>query len=155
MKKIFEYFDQTSEKIKEIIKEEGESICEDIGVEYIKERLKDFNFGFIVKLSKGKEKEKLHSFVLCKHIYNSLLKNIEIILVCSRHNSKDFKQLLELIENKAKNINYECLSLNPVISNSRKLNWYISQGFILETYKSIPKTNLKSYYIRKILKPSD
>ena len=110
--KNFEYFDQTSNEIKKIIKKK-------IGTDYIKDRLKDFDFGFVrkskqVQIGKIKLKKKneiLNSFVIRKLLPNPLFKNIDVMLVCSRINSKDDKQLLELVEKKASEINFQCLSL--------------------------------------------
>ncbi len=157
--KNFEYFDQTSNEIKKLIKEQGDTVCQEkIGTDYIKDRLKDFDFGFICKSKQAqigkikfkKKNEILNSFVICKLLPNPLFKNIDVMLVCSRINSKYGKQLLELVEKKASEINFQCLSLNA-IGTTKLVNWYISQGYVLETYKPIIDTNLKSYSLRKIL----
>lgn len=52
--KHFEYFDQTNNEIKKLIKEQGDIVCQEkIGIDYIKDRLKDFDFGFIRKLTQA------------------------------------------------------------------------------------------------------
>jgi hypothetical protein len=158
--KNFEYFErQTPNIMEKLIREQGDEICQEkIGIDYIKDRLKDYDFGFIrssVKAQMGKRKTRqtehhAYSFVLCKLLPNPLFTNIDITLVCSRANSKDGKLLLELVEKHAHKIKYDCLSLIAV-GDTRLLNWYKSQGFVLETDKPIINSNCKAYYMRKIM----
>lgn len=157
--KHFEYFDQTNNEIKKLIKEQGDIVCQEkIGIDYIKDRLKDFDFGFIRKLTqaqigkiqKKKTNQIIHSFILCKIIPDPSIKEIDIVLVCSRINSKDGKQLLELVEIKSTEIKCQRLSL-IAIGNSHLLNWYISIGYIKITDKPIPDSKQKAYYMRKYL----
>uniref|UniRef100_A0A6C0ID83 N-acetyltransferase domain-containing protein n=1 Tax=viral metagenome TaxID=1070528 RepID=A0A6C0ID83_9ZZZZ len=178
-----EFERKTSNIIEKLIREQGDEICQEkIGIDYIKDRLKDYDFGFIrssVKAQMGQRKtrqtstvaeppsklvvKRLHvpcapcqteqhaySFVLCKLLPNPLFTNIDITLVCSRTNSKDGKLLLELVEKHANNLKYDCLSLIAV-GDTRLLNWYKSQGFVLETDKPIINSNCKAYYMRKIM----
>jgi hypothetical protein len=158
--KNFEFFDKTNIKaIENLIREQGDEVCNNkIGRDYIKNKLKNCDFGFIRKSIKAKigqiqtrkNKQHLHSFVLCKLLPNPYLNKIDITLVCSRINSKDGKQLLELVEKYAQTINYNCLSL-IAIGNTRLVNWYKSQGYLLETDKDIMDSNLKSYYMAKYI----
>ena len=157
--KNFIFFDQTNNEIKKLIKDQGDVVCQEkIGIDYINDRLKDFDFGFIRKLTQaqiGKIQEKkineiIHSFVICKQLVNPLFKKIDIRLVCSRINSKNGKQLLELVENKAKEMKYQCLSLIAV-GDKKLLNWYLSQGFTVETDKPIIDSKFKAYYMIKFL----
>lgn len=103
---------------------------------------KEYDFGF-----KNRD-----SMVLCKLLPDSLCKNIGITLVCSRPTSKDGKQLLELVASKAKDMQYQCLTLF-VVGNTRLLRWYESQGFVMEMSKPINALRGcdSAYYMRKIL----
>jgi hypothetical protein len=105
--KNFEFFDKSNiMKIENLIREQGDDVCQHkIGTDYMKNKLKNSDFGFIRKSIKAKigqiqtRKNKYHvySFVLCKLLPNKHLNKIYITLVCSRPNSKDGKQLLELL----------------------------------------------------------
>lgn len=154
--KNFEYFEQNNDAIKKLIKNQGDIVCQEkIGVDYIKDRMKDFDFGFIRKMRESqigkmqtKKKEIMNSFILCKIIPDPFIKEIDITLVCSRNNSKDGKELIKLLEMKAKTIKCQRISL-IAIGNTRLLNWYISQDFILITEKPIIDSNQKAYSMRK------
>jgi len=158
--KNFEFFEKSNIKnIEKIIREQGDDVCQQkIGVDYIKNKVKNCDFGFIRTTIKAKigqmqtrqNNKHLYSFVLCNLIPNSRLNKVDITLVCSRTNSKDGKQLLELVEKYAKTINYDCLSLIAV-GNTRLLNWYKSQGYVLETDKDVVDSSLKIYYMVKYI----
>jgi len=147
----FEFFERTlpNTTIEQIIYQQGNN-C-------IKRKLNEYDFGFIYKPIKTKthqmqtrQDKNFYSFVLCKLLPNPYLNKIDITLVCSRINSKDGKQLLELVEKYAKTINYDCLSLIAV-GNTRLLNWYKSQGYVLETDKDVVDSSLKIYYMVKYI----
>ena len=154
----YRYFDQSNKAIKDLIKKQSDTVCQQkIGVDYIKDRLKDFDYGFIRKLSEAqigrmqyKKKEIVNSFILCKIIPDPYVKEISITLVCSRINSKDGKQLMHLAEIKAKELKCQRLSLIAV-GNTNLLNWYISQNFILLDDKPILNSKSKAYYMRKYI----
>lgn len=158
--KNFEFFQKTNIKpIENLIREQGDDVCQNkIGTDYMKNKVKHCDFGFIRKSIKAnvgqmqtrKNKQHVYSFVLCKLLPNQHLNKIDITLVCSRTNSKDGKQLLELVEKYAISINYNCLSL-IAIGDKRLLNWYTSQGYLLETDKDIMDTNLKAYSMVKYI----
>lgn len=156
----FEYFERaTPNIIEKIIREQGDDVCHNvIGSDYIKNSLKQYDFGFIrvsIKANVGRMRTRqntqhIYSFVLCKLLPNPLYKNIDITLVCSRPNAKDGKQLLELVEKKAGEMGYQCLSL-IAIGNTRLLNWYRTQGFLLETEKPIMDSESTAYSLRKYI----
>ena len=105
---------------------------------------KEYDFGFKIN----------ESMVLCKLLPNSLFKNIGIRLVipATSHIGTYEEQLLELVASKAKDMQYQCLTLF-VVGNTRLLRWYESQGFVMEMSK--PINALRgcdyAYYMRKIL----
>jgi hypothetical protein len=158
--KNFEFFEKKTPNIFEkLIREQGDDTCQQkIGVDYITSKLKEYDFGFIrasAKAQMGQRKTRktthqMYSFVLCKLLPNALFKNVDIVLVCSRPTSKDGKQLLELVETKAKDMRYQCLTLIAV-GNTRLLHWYESQGFVMETSKPIIDSDSYAYYMRKII----
>jgi hypothetical protein len=82
--KNFVYFNKDNEIVIKLIKKQGDTVCQQkIGVDYIKEKLKDFDFGFIRKLpeaqigkiKKSKSSEIINSFALCKLLPHPLLKS--------------------------------------------------------------------------------
>lgn len=158
--KNFEFFEKKIPNIYEkIIREQGDDTCQQkIGVDYINAKLKEYDFGFIRASPKAQMRQRktrqtahhMYSFVLCKLIENPLFKNVDVTLVCSRPTSKDGKELLALVEQKAQELGYQCLSLIAV-GNSRLVRWYQSQGYILETDKPILDSESSAYYMRKII----
>ena len=87
---------------------------------------KNYDFGFKVN----------ESMVLCKLLPNALYNNIGITLTIPTSTSRDdvrndVEQLLELVETKAKYMQYHCLSLLD-IGDAQLLRWYESHGFVLE-----------------------
>jgi hypothetical protein len=159
--KNFEYFEKTSlnKTIENLIKEQGDNVCQQkIGVDYIKNQLTDYSFGFIrytTKAQVGQRRTRLtehhlYSFVLCKHVPDPLVKEYNIILVCSRANSKDGKLLMQLVEQKARELHYQRLSLIAV-GDQRLLHWYESLGYISIDHKPIQDSNNNAYYMRKYL----
>jgi N-acetylglutamate synthase-like GNAT family acetyltransferase len=154
--KNFEYFERKTPNIVEkFIRKQGDEICQEkIGTDYIKARLQDYDFGFVrssVKAQIGRVRTRqtehhTYSFILCKLI--PAFHVISITLVCSRTNSKDGKQLMELVEQKAKQLNYKQLSL-IAIGNSRLLHWYESQGYVTIDDKPIMDSKSKAYSMMK------
>ena len=154
------YFEKNNLKdMEKIISEQGDDLCQNkIGTDYMKDKIKNSDFGFIRKSIKAKigqmqtrnNKQRIYSFVLCKLLPNPYLNKIDITLVSSEENSKDLKKLLELVEEYAVSINYNCLSL-IAIGNIQLLDWYKSQGYLLETDKDIMDSNLKCYYMAKYI----
>lgn len=158
--KNFEYFERMeTNPIEKLIREQGDDVCQaKIGTDYIKNSLKHYDFGFartsnkasIGQMRTRQNKKQVNSFVLCRLLPSPLFKNIDVVLVCSRTNSKDGKQLLELVESHAKKISYQSLSL-IAIGNKSLLNWYTSQGYILETEKPILNSDSNAYSMRKYI----
>jgi hypothetical protein len=159
--KNFEFFEKKApnKTIENLIKEQGDNVCQrKIGVDYIKNQLSDYNFGFIrytTKAQVGRRRTRqtenhLHSFVLCKHVSDPLVKEYNIILVCSRANSKDGKLLMQLVEQKALELHYQRLSLIAV-GDQRLLHWYESLGYVSIDHKPILESNHNAYYMRKYL----
>lgn len=158
--KNFDFFERNTPNIMEkIIIEQGDDVCQNqIGTDYIKNVLKQYEFGFIrisPRASIGKRQTRqtpqhMYGFVLCKSIANPFLKTIDVTLVCSRKNSKDGKQLLELVEKRAKENGYQCLSLIAV-GNTRLMKWYVSQGYFVETEKPIMDSEFTAYSMKKYI----
>jgi hypothetical protein len=156
--KNFEYFERaTPNEMEKLIKQQGDDVCHNIiGSDYIKNNLKTYDYGFIrisPKATIGRMRTRqnthqLNSFILCRLIPDPLIKIIDIILVCSRPNSKDGKQLLELAEIKAKELGYQRLSLIAV-GNKQLMTWYVSQGYVVESDKHILETNTYVYSMKK------
>lgn len=156
--KNYEYFERSTPNILEkLIKEQGDQVCQEkIGIDYIKDRIKDYDFGFARTLTKAsigqrrtRQNEKhLYSFVLCKKIDDDLIKELDITLVCSRKNAKDGKELMELVEKRAKELHVDRLSL-IAIGDTRLLRWYESIGYICVTEKPYPNSRAKAYSMRK------
>ena len=135
--KHFEYFERnTPNTIEKLIKNQGD--------DYIKDRLKDYTFGF------AKIGQHSISFVLCRFVDDPYIKEIDIRLVCSRPTSKDGIQLMELVESKAREMQFQKLSLIAV-GNARLLHWYQALGFEAIDYKPIPDSSFKGYSMRKYL----
>jgi hypothetical protein len=154
----FEYFEKGSgNNIDKLIKEYGDDVCRNvIDKNYINLQTKNYDFGFIHKLpiaiigqrKKNKPNDFVYSFILCK-LYPQF-DEIDITLVCSRPNSKDGKKLIELVCEKGRELNYKRLSLLS-IGETKLVNWYKSQDFILVSEKHFPNGELKAYSMRKIL----
>jgi hypothetical protein len=158
--KNFEFFERLiPNEIENMIRSEDHEVCQNIyGADYIKNCLKQYDFGF-VKISRQARPSRLqpqqniphvHGFILCKLIPNPLFRNIDITLVCSLTNPKDGKQLLELAEQRAKLIGYQCLSL-ILIGNLRQLSLYKSRGYVVESEKTIINSENSAYYLRKFI----
>jgi len=158
LSKNFEYFERkTPNTVEKLIKKQGDDICHNkIGTDYIKDRLKDYDFGFTRTSNKAQigqrrtrqTEQHTYSFVLCKIIEDPYIKEIDISLICSRPTSKDGKLLMELVENKAKQMKYQRLSL-VAVGNTRLLHWYESLGFILISEKPIINSDYNAYSMRK------
>jgi len=154
----FEYFEKGSgNNIDKLIKEYGDDVCRNIiDKHYINLQTKNYDFGFIHKLPianigqrrNNKPNDFVYSFILC-NLYPQF-DEIDITLVCSRHNSKDGKKLIELVCEKGRELNYKRLSLLS-IGETKLVNWYKSQDFILVSEKYFPNGELKAYSMRKIL----
>ena len=147
----FEFFERNipNRIIEEIIYQQGNN-C-------IKRKLTDYDFGFIYKPIKTKthqmqtrQDKNFYSFVLCKLFSHPHLKNVFISLVYSRTNTKYGEKLLELVEKYALSMNYNCLSILD-IGDARLLNWYLSQGYLLRSYKPYMYSNLNAYLMEKYI----
>lgn len=135
---MFEYFEKNNPNIAEkLIKDQGDEACQHlISKHYIHLQNNEYDFGFISKSNiaqigqtrskRVSQNVRLSSFILCKSYPDFEL--IDITLICSRYNSKHGKQLIDLVTNKAIEMNCKYLSLLS-IGNIRIVNWYKSQGF--------------------------
>lgn len=155
----YEYFEKTDNKqIEKIIREQGKDVCRNmISNKYLSIQTKDYDFGYIRKSpiaqigqrkTRKKTEESLSSFVLCK--LQEKTKEIFITLLCFRPTKKDGKHLLDLVTERAKEMDYKYISLFS-IGETRLLNWYKSQDFytIIDISHQCEKT--KSYFMRKDL----
>ena len=157
--KHFEYFERNiPNSIEKLIKKQGDDICHNkIGTDYIKDRLKDYTFGFARISNKAKIGQQMRtrqteqhtfSFVLCRIVNDPYIREISISLVCSRPTSKDGIQLMELVENKAREMRFQKLSL-VAVGNARLLHWYQAQGFRKTSDEPIPDSIYKMYSMSK------
>jgi hypothetical protein len=152
----FEFFERkTPNTIEKSIKEHGDDVCRQvIGIDYIRDQLKIYDFGFIHRTPKttyGRATRKteytIYSFVLCK--LNMDFSDVDISLVCSRPNSKEGAKMLELVHNHARQLGLSSMSL-LAIGNTRLLRWYTSHGFVVQSYKQDrDDPQIKMYYMRK------
>lgn len=146
--------------VEKLIKQQGDIVCQErIGTDYIKERLKDYTFGFArssqramigLRQTRQTPERNLNGFVLCKKIENDFFTEVDVTLVCSRKNAKDGKELIHLVEEKAKEMGCHRLILFA-IGNARLLRWYESLGFVVQSYKTDPDNGNKSYMMIKKL----
>jgi hypothetical protein len=153
----FEYFEKKTSIVDKLIKEQGEDVCRQIiDKNFINLQKKSYDFGFIHKnyiAQIGQKKinktpEYLYSFILC-NLYPDF-EEIDITLICSRPNTKDGKQLLELVFQKGRELKYKYLSLLS-IGEIKLVNWYKTQGFVVISEKPLPNGEIKAYYMRKLL----
>ena len=157
----FEYFDSQSKNIKIIksaVKEQGVDVCHGaIDTIYIRHSIQDFLFGFInigKKANIGQKQTSpaknsfVKSFILCEKvkISNTFL---NITLVCSRLNVKNGRELMGLVEQNAKELGYDTLTLHAVGAPSI-VKWYEKQGFVVDNviYNN-HSDDVKAYYMFK------
>lgn len=152
----FEYFERkTPNTIEKLLKEQGDDVCRNmIGIDYLRDQLKLYDFGFIHRTRKAnvgratrKTEYTIYSFVLCK--LNTGFSDVGILLVCSRPQSKEGAQMLGLVHEKARQIGIASMSLIAV-GNTRILNWYKNHGFIMQSYaQEKDEPQVKMYSMRK------
>lgn len=85
-------------------------------------------------------------YIFCKKIEDDLIKELIIEMVCS--NKKYAKQLLELVEKRAKELHIDSLSLIAIV-DTRLLRWYESIRYICVTEKPYPNSRAKAYSMSK------
>lgn len=101
--KHFEYFERSvPNTVEKFIKDQGDSVCREmIGSDYIKAKIKEYDFGFVrmspranigQKRRTRQTEQYVYSFVLCKLI--PAFKEIDVTLVCARPLRVDGKELL-------------------------------------------------------------
>ena len=153
--KHFEYFERnTPNTIEKHIRKQGDDIWQNkIGTDFIKYRLKDYTFGFARISNKAKIGQQMKtrqteqhtfSFILCRIVNDPYVREINISLVCSRPTSKDGILLMTLVENKAREMQFQKLSLIAV-GNARLLHWYEALGFDCTDNKPILDCSSKAY----------
>ena len=143
-----EYFDRiTPNKIENIIREQ----C----TNDIKEKLKIYNFGFII-LENPPEiynyvlSNPMYRYVLCKLVPDPLLPTISINIVGSLENSKNGELLFDAIEKKGKELNYKCITF-IVIGNISDIKWYLSLGYRVYSERPIQIHKLNAYLMQKYI----
>ena len=155
----FEYFEKTTTNIIDrLIKDQGPDVCRNIiDTNYINLETKNYDYGFIRKTpiaqigQKRRSQTKpqyVYSFILCK-IYLEF-NEVSITLVCSRPNTTDGKTLVALACEKGKELGCKQVSLLS-IGETKLLNWYKSQDFILIGEKPFPTGKPKAYSMKKWL----
>lgn len=153
----FLYIEPTSDEIshyKKIIKKQGVIVCRDqLDVYTIIDSTNHFTFGFLQigkrKINSFEERFSLNGFVLC--LYNPILsEELSIELICATKQSKIGKTMIELVEEKAREMNIKRLSLN-CIANEKLKAWYESIGFVFVKTIHLRKDIPKVYYMIKNL----
>ena len=158
----FEYFERnTPNTIEKLLIEHGDDVCSNmIGIDYLRDQLTRYDFGFI-----RRTQNTIYSFVLCK--LNTEFSDIGILLVCPRPkpndrtviflrdateyaevsstNVSDIPFMLGLVHEKARQIDVASMSLIAV-GNIRILNWYKNHGFYMQSYAQ-EKDKQRSRYI--------
>lgn len=147
----FEYFERKDAAIAEkLIQEPGEDICRHIiSKHYISLHSREYDFGIMHKMTRKRTSQQyVYSFVLCK--VHADLGDVDITLICSRPNSRDGKILMRLVEDISRLKECKTMSLLS-IGDTKVLNWYRHQGFILKSEKHYPDGNLKAYSMYKVI----
>lgn len=147
----FEYFERKDAGIAEkLIQEPGEDICRHIiSKHYISLHSREYDFGIMHKMTRKRTSQQyVYSFVLCK--VHADLGDVDITLICSRPNSRDGKILMRLVEDISRLKECKTMSLLS-IGDTKVLNWYRHQGFILKSEKHYPDGNLKAYSMYKVI----
>ena len=138
----YEYFERRSQNsIEALLKEHGGDM---IDIDYLRDQLKLYDFGFIHRIETT-----IYSFVLCK--LNPAFSDVDIILVCSRPQTNDGSIMLEFVHEKASKLGLVSMSLiMNEHGNAGLLDWYKLNGFIVQSYKQYKDTpQIKTYYMRK------
>ena len=124
---------------KKIIKKQGVLACQDkLDVSIISTSINNFTFGFISLIQKAQlgrrsinsfiDKYTLKGFILCN--YNTDLNDeLTIELVCSSKGTNIGKLLIEVVQEKAKQLNIKKLLL-LCLANNKLRKWYEMLGFI-------------------------
>ena len=144
--------------IKELIKKQGETTCKNlISIQTISEKVSGFTFGYTCSLKKaqiGRRSIKnvndhfiLKSFILCNHNPNAP-DQITIELICSIN--KTGKLLMELVEEKARNMNIKRIYLYSLAILPLK-KWYESLGYTCFTTIFISENIPKVYSMVKYI----
>ena len=93
------------------------------------------------------KKNPLPQIISCKLFPE--FKQINISLLSSF--SKDNKELIRLVEQKAKSIGYTYLSVLLISNNNTIMNWYTSLGFVIISEKYFPAGNMIAYSMQKVI----
>jgi hypothetical protein len=153
----FIYFDKNNANIfSKMIKEQGGEVCQNkMNQNYINIQSKKFDFGFahILPVAQIGQKtrsktasNRLSSFILC-NLFPSF-DHLEISLVCSKSNVKHGQILMDLVHQKAIELNYKYLFLLS-LSEEKLVNWYKKQGFVVLSEKFHDSGELKAYAMLK------
>ena len=138
----YEYFERKSKNsIETLLTEHGSYM---IGIDYLRDQLKIYDFGFI-----HRAQTIIHSFVLCK--LNTDFSDVDIFLVCSRPQTNDGSIMLEFVHEKASRLGLVSMSLIFIeYGNTGLLDWYKSHGFLVQSYKQYKdKPQINVYSMRK------
>jgi hypothetical protein len=159
----FLYIEPTMDEIsnyKKIIKKQGILVCRDqLDIYTIVESVDHFTFGFLHisekaqigkrKINSFEEKFNLNGFVLC--LYNPILPDeLSIELICATKQSKIGKTMMEIVEEKAREMNIRKLTLN-CIANEKLRAWYESFGFVFVKTINLRNDIPKVYYMIKMI----
>jgi predicted GNAT family N-acyltransferase len=146
----FLYIEPTMDDIshyKKIIKKNGVLlVCRDqLDIYTIVDHDDHFTFGFLHVSEKGQ----INGFVLC--LYNPILPDeLSIELICATKQSKIGKTMMEIVEEKAREMNIRKLTLN-CIANEKLRAWYESFGFVFVKTINLRNDIPKVYYMIKMI----
>lgn len=126
-----EYFDKLCNNfndIKKFIIKQGKEVCNSkISKSHIKNSIDNVDFGYIHISNIANFCKNIYSFILCKKNNDG----IKIDLICSRPNTKEGLELMNLVELKAKEYNIKYIYLYA-LNDKKLINWYIKQNFIIK-----------------------
>ena len=148
-------------EIKQIIKDQGDTVCQDqMSIETIRDQISSFDFGFIqysekAKIGKKHSKKFSDNYILDGFIVCSIVPDddyeLEIKIVCSRKHSRIGKTLMEMVEEHSISIGIERIMLFA-LPEPRLKKWYESLGYkhITDiTMKQDGKRVVKVHMMRK------
>jgi hypothetical protein len=158
-----QYFEKSSDNInlyKTLFDRQSQEVCQHkISKKWVKASIDNFTFcyAFISQkaqigrrsLKKIEDKYTLKAFVVCRVLQeeNQILK---IDLICSKSQLKLGKILLELVEEKAKQMNVKVISLSSLPSVSLR-KWYKNLGYVTIDFIDHKDGTLKACSMQKLI----
>jgi hypothetical protein len=170
MEDTLQYFfpDSDNEKnAKKILKTQGQVVCQNkLSVSWINEHISKFSYGYLywsptAQIGRRSIKNNinckyhLHGFILCR-INKNYPHKMWIDIICSRENSKTGQVLLELAEEKARELKTVKLIQLYSLPELKLKNWYKKLGYEVEESSFFDKNEQgkikpKAYLMQKFI----